>query len=234
MTTAEAETIEHDTEARDDDRSALVVPTGGLSTYPAVVSNRDDYIDTVATAAHEWTHHYLSIYPLGRDYFSSDDARVINETVADMVGNEVAGIVAQRWPVPVEPTPTPAPAPQPTAPPVDFNQVMRDLRVEVDGLLAAGRVDDAERRMEEVREDLATHGIQIRRLNQAYFAWYGTYAARPDSVDPLGSELRSLRERAGSLRAFLALVRGATSRDDIAALLTAAGGTSQPASAPSG
>jgi hypothetical protein len=186
------------------------------------VSNREDYLDTVATAAHEWTHHYLSVFPLGRAYFGSGDAKVINETVADFVGDEVAQIVAQRWSVPAEATPVP---PASATPSVDFDQVMRDLRVEVDGLLAAGRIEDAERRMEEVRQDLSAHGIQIRRINQAYFAWYGTYAARPDSVDPLGSELRTLRTEAGSLRQFLALVRGATSRDDIAALVASAGAT---------
>jgi hypothetical protein len=226
ITAAQAETIEGRLESAHTDESALVVPTGGISTYPAVVSNRDDYLDTVATAAHEWTHHYLSVYPLGRSYFGSDDAKVINETVADLVGDEVAQIVAQRWPATSEPTAAPQPSPTPNAPStssVDFDQVMRDLRTDVDGLLAEGHIDDAERRMEEVRQDLAAHGIQIRRINQAYFAWYGTYAARPDSVDPLGSELRQLRTEAGSLRTFLALVRGATSRDDIAALVASTG-----------
>ena len=215
LTTAEAETLERQTEAQRGDRSALVVGTGGVSTYPAVVSNNDSYEDTVATAAHEWTHHYLSIYPLGRAYFGSDDARIINETVADLVGDEVARLVLERWPAPAGPSPQPLPGATPS---IDFDATMRALRMEVDRLLAAGRIGDAERRMEEVRQELAAGGIRVRRITQAYFAWYGAYAARPDSVDPLGLQLRELRERVGSLRAFIALARDATSRDDVARL----------------
>ena len=74
---------------------------------------------------------------------------------------------------------------------------------------------------------LADHGISIRRINQAYFAWYGTYAARADAVDPLGDQLRELRERAGSLARFLELVRGVTTRAEVEALLEAPAGRSQ-------
>lgn len=227
LTVEEAVAIERRIEQRHEDRSALVVGTGGLSLYPAVVSNRDSYAETVETVAHEWVHHYLSIYPLGRDYFRSDDVRTINETVADLVGSEVARLVLTRWPL--EPlatpaaTPTPAPTPAPSAtlapPRLDFDATMRDLRVEVDALLAAGRIEDAERRMEEVRQRLNDAGYRIRRINQAYFAWYGTYAARGDSVDPLGNQLRDLRERSGSVARFLEVVRAATTRDDVATLV---------------
>jgi len=227
LTVEEAVAIEGRIEQRHQDRSALVVGTGGLSLYPAVVSNRDSYVETVETVAHEWVHHYLSIYPLGRDYFRSDDVRTINETVADLVGSEVARLVLTRWPL--EPlatpaaTPTPAPTPAPSAtlapPRLDFDATMRDLRVEVDALLAAGRIEDAERRMEEVRQRLNDAGYRIRRINQAYFAWYGTYAARGDSVDPLGNQLRDLRERSGSVARFLEVVRAATTRDDVATLV---------------
>jgi hypothetical protein len=223
LTVDEAESLEQRVESRHEDRSALVVGTGGLSLYPAVVSNRDSYANTVETVAHEWVHHYLSVYPLGRNYFRSDDVRTINETVADLVGIEVARIVLDRWPLDPAATPTPTPSPAPGATPapprLDFDATMRDLRAEVDALLAAGRIEDAERRMEEVRLQLNGEGYRIRRINQAYFAWYGTYAARGDSVDPLGGQLRDLRERSGSVARFLATVRDATTRDDVVALL---------------
>ncbi|MEZ4554000.1 MAG: hypothetical protein R3B59_08835 [Dehalococcoidia bacterium] len=219
----EAEALERAVEARHEDRSALVVGTGGLSLYPAVISNRDDYQETVDTVAHEWAHHYLAVFPLGLEYFRSDDTRTINETVADLVGSEVARLVVERWPLeapgPATPTPVPAPTTAPSPPALDFNATMRDLRTEVDALLAAGRIEDAERRMDEVRVQLNDAGYPVRRINQAYFAWYGTYAARGDSVDPLGGQLRDLRQRSGSLARFLEAVRDATSRDDVAALL---------------
>ncbi|MGE0228473.1 MAG: hypothetical protein AB7I38_06510 [Dehalococcoidia bacterium] len=224
LTREEAEALEQAVEERHEDRSALVVGTGGLSLFPAVISNRDGYEGTVDTVAHEWTHHYLSVFPLGREYFRSDDTRTINETVADLVGSEVARIVLERWPLePTAPaTPTRAPtatASPPAAPALDFDATMRDLRAEVDALLAAGRIEEAERRMEEVRVQLNDGGYAVRRINQAYFAWYGTYAARGDSIDPLGGQLRDLRDRSGSLGRFLETVRDATSRDEVAALL---------------
>ena len=76
--------------------------------------------------------------------------------------------------------------------------------------------------MEEVRLMLADQGVSIRRINQAYFAWYGAYAARADAVDPLGEQLRELREHAGSLARFLELVRGISTREQVEALLASA------------
>lgn len=219
--------IEARAEADDPTVSALVVGSGGVATYPAIVSDRTSYFGTLSTSAHEWVHHYLAFYPLGFRYAQSGDLRTINETVADLVGDEVARIVYERWgdpttapTVPLTPTVTPTGTPSaPALPAIDRDQVLRDLRIEVDALLAAGRIDEAEQRMEEVRLDLAAHGVVIRRINQAFFAWYGTYAARPDATDPLGGYLREIRERSGSLQAFLANVRGAGSREDITATL---------------
>ncbi len=207
--------------------SALVVPSGGVATYPAVVSDLTSYRGIVETGAHEWVHHYLTFYPLGRSYFASNDARAINETVADIAGSEVAAMVLERWGDPTPPptpretdgTATAAPEAGRQIEPAERDAVLRDLRLEVDALLAEGRIEEAELRMEVVRTELEAGGVFIRRINQAYFAWYGTYTARPDSVDPLGPQLRELRERAGSLPRFLELVRGATTRDDITRLI---------------
>jgi hypothetical protein len=188
-----------------------------VATYPAIVGG-DRYRDIVSAAAHEWVHHYMVLYPLGRAYFDNNDARTINETVADVVGDEIAQRVIARHGVP-------PPSQSPVADPsgslsVDPIKLLRELRIEVDGLLAAGRIEEAEQRMEAVRNELANANafIRPRRLNQAYFAWYGTYAARPDSVDPLGSQVRTVRERAGSLARFIEQVRDVRSRADVARL----------------
>jgi len=210
-----AASLERRTEGTPPRRSALVVGTGGFATYPAVVDLGGSYRETVATVAHEWVHHYLALYPLGRAYPRDTDAATINETVADLVGDEIAARVLERW---GEPPPTAARTPGPAAQ-VDVDRVLRELRTEADALLASGDVELAEARMEVVRLELAASGVRIRRLNQAYFAWYGTYAARADSVDPLGGQLRELRARAGSLARFAALTRGVTTRAEVAALL---------------
>lgn len=215
LTLADAQALEQRIET-DRTRSALVVGTGGIATYPAIVLTGDDYAGTVSAAAHEWVHHYLALYPLGRAYFTGD-ARTINETVADVVGEEVARLVLERWGTPGAPGPA-APVAPARPPAVDIDRVLRDLRTEVDTLLAAGRSEDAERRMEQVRAQLEAAGFRIRRINQAYFAWYGTYAARPDSIDPLGGQVRAARAQAGSLARFLEQIRVVRTRDEVARL----------------
>ena len=92
---------------------------------------------------------------------------------------------------------------------------LRDLRLRVDALLEAGDVAGAERAMDETRRHLAAQGVSFRRINQAYFAWVGTYASRPDSVDPLGGQLRALLSRSGSLRTFVEQVREVQTREDV-------------------
>jgi hypothetical protein len=214
LSLADIETIEAQAERADSTISALVVRSGGVATYPAIVTDTRSYRGTLETAAHEWVHHYLAFYPLGIRYFMSSDVAAINETVADIVGDEVAAIAFERFGDPTAPPPPPG-----TSPSVDRNEVLRDLRLEVDALLAEGRVLEAEQRMDEVRVELCVAGVCIRKINQAYFAWFGTYTARPDSVDPLGPQLRELRELSSDVAAFLARVRGAGGRDDIERLL---------------
>jgi hypothetical protein len=214
LTLEDIEAIEARVEVDDRQVSALVVRSGGVATYPAIVTDTRSYRGTVETAAHEWVHHYLTFYPLGIRYFTSSDAESINETVADIVGDEVAALVLERYGDPTTPAP---PGEQPA---VDRNEVLRNLRLEVDDLLAAGRVDEAEGRMNEVRDELCAAGICIRKINQAFFAWFGTYAARPDSVDPLGPQLRELRDLSSDIGDFLSRVRGAGGRDDIERLLS--------------
>jgi hypothetical protein len=214
LSLADIETIEARAERADPTISALVVRSGGVATYPAIVTDTRSYRGTLETAAHEWVHHYLAFYPLGIRYFMSSDVEAINETVADIVGDEVAAIALERFGDPTAPPPPPG-----ISPSVDRNEVLRDLRLEVDALLAEGRVLEAEQRMDEVRAELCDAGVCIRKINQAYFAWFGTYTARPDSVDPLGPQLRELRELSSDVAAFLARVRGAGGRDDIERLL---------------
>src|SRR5206468_6833629 len=70
--------------------SALVEQTGGVSTYPTLIAPDTDLYRALQTIAHEWTHTALFFAPLGRAYGTSDEARAINETTADLVGQEVA------------------------------------------------------------------------------------------------------------------------------------------------
>ena len=69
--------------------------------------------------------------------------------------------------------------------------------------------------MEQKRQYLASMGRYIRKLNQAYFAWYGTYADSPTSISPIGVELKKLRSQSSSLKDFLDKVAVITSRQEL-------------------
>jgi len=83
--------------------------------------------------------------------------------------------------------------------------------------LRDGRITDAEAYMRDRRDELQTHGYQIRKLNQAYFALYGSYgdgfAASP--ANPIPGLLRALRQQSGSLAEFVFRVRGITTVDEL-------------------
>jgi hypothetical protein len=92
---------------------------------------------------------------------------------------------------------------------------MRRIRLHVDELLAKGRVVEAEDYMEQERQKLVAAGHRLRRLNQAYFAFHGSYATSPASVDPIGPWLRQLRAQSGSLKGFLDQVSRMRSLEDL-------------------
>ncbi|MCH7836184.1 MAG: hypothetical protein IH864_04885 [Chloroflexi bacterium] len=190
--------------------SALVVNTGGVATYPSVIPELASYRSMVETVIHEWLHQYLVFYPLGRSYFSGRETRTLNETVANLAGDELAEMFVERYGSPVPPPP-----PRQTSGEFDFRTEMRALRLRVDELLAEGRIQEAERLMEEKRDEFEAQGVYIRRINQAYFAFFGFYADTPSSIDPIGPKLVRLRDRAGSVVEFVRLARGLTSESDL-------------------
>ena len=50
------------------------------------------------TIAHEWTHNWLYLRPLGYSYLAdSQDIRTINETVASLAGDELGLKVMRRY-----------------------------------------------------------------------------------------------------------------------------------------
>jgi hypothetical protein len=68
-------------------------------------------------------------------------------------------------------------------------------------------VEEAERTMEEKRQFLAENGINIRKINQAYFAFYGTYADSPQSSNPIGPKIERVWELTQDVGVFLTLMR---------------------------
>ena len=192
--------------AADHNLSALVVPIAGLAAYPSIVSGTRDLRRTLEVVAHEWLHHYWFFHPLGFNYFASAEMTTLNETAADIAGRELGDLAYERL--------TGVRPPSPSAPSqgsaaeraFDFGDAMRETRRTVDAMLAQGRVDEAEQYMEERRRLFVANGYAIRVLNQAYFAFHGTYAESPASVSPIAGQLHELRERSATLGEFVRTV----------------------------
>ncbi len=195
--------------------SALVVPVGGVSTYPTMVINTTDLKYLIETVAHEWIHNYLAFRPLGIRYASSPELRTMNETTASIAGGEISqAVIKAFYPDLIEITPIQPRTFQasfPTKNPFqlqsfNFPKEMYQTRIKVDYLLADGRIDEAERFMESQRLFFWKNGYQIRKLNQAYFAFHGAYADEPFGAagkDPVGDDVRFFRGQQTSLSSFI-------------------------------
>ena len=212
LTTEEMEDIESTID--DLNVSSLVVGLGGFGgAYPSFIANDASLQHTVSTAVEEWVHQYLAFRPLGfryvldllglvRDY----EIATINETVAGMISDEISVMILDKYYPEHE---------QSEKQPSDFDLEMRDIRLMVDNYLAKGQVSQAEKYMEAMHLQLVSKGYNVRKLNQAYFAWHGTYADEAASVSPIGIELRQLRNQFDSIKEFLDVVSVITSRQDL-------------------
>lgn len=230
--------------------SSLIVPLGGIALYPAMVLETASITAALDTIAHEWLHHYLFFFPLGLSYFNGDgfagETRIINETTAALFGQEVGRLalvkfypdLAVRLSPPLNPLPITWRGDLNTtslsfawggavrslwvqAVPFDFNREMDTTRRQVDALLAAGRVDEAEAYMEERRRLFVENGYVIRKLNQAFFAFYGGYqaggTAGAGGSDPIGPAVLALRQSKPSLHDWIVTMRGITTREQLLA-----------------
>ena len=113
-------------------------------------------------------------------------------------------------------------------PAFDFRAEMHTTRITVDALLAEGKIEEAESYMEKRRIVFWENGYQLRKINQAYFAFYGAYADVPGGVagaDPVGPAVRALREQSDSLAAFLHRIAWITSFEGLQKAIRDAGGS---------
>jgi hypothetical protein len=196
------------------DVSSLVVGIGGMGTYPTMVMQTTDLNWLVETVAHEWTHNYLTLRPLGLSYLSDPKLRVMNETTASIAGTEIgSAVIARFYPQFLPPSTTGGSSsgvsrstiPERT---FDYRKEMHITRVAADQMLAEGRIQDAENYMDARRRLFWEHGYHIRKLNQAFFAFHGAYADQPGGAsgaeeDPVGAAVRALRAQSSSLADFI-------------------------------
>ncbi len=219
------------------DVSSLVVGIGGVGVYPTMVMQTTDLNWLAEVVAHEWVHNFLSLRPLGVNYLTSPELRTINETTASIAGKEIGRALIERdYPEFLPPPPPELPPSTTTAQPgafphtpeppnFDFRTEMRETRITVDALLEENKIEEAEAYMEARRTVFWENGYHLRKINQAYFAFYGAYADQPGGAageDPVGAAVRALRAQSPSLAAFLTQISWMTSFEQLQGALTPA------------
>lgn len=191
--------------------SALVVEIGGMGLYPTMVMSTSDLPWLLDVVSHEWTHNYLTLRPLGINYYTTPEMRTINETAANIAGNEISQAILEKYyPDHLSSQQTTQQTSRtntiPKPPVFNFRKEMHLTRITVDKMLDENKIEEAEEYMEERRQFFWNNGYYIRRLNQAYFAFHGAYADEPASAagdDMVGPVVRAFRQQCASIGEFL-------------------------------
>ena len=188
------------------DLSSVVLPTGGLASFPNLVPSDYSLQSLLEVSAHEWLHAYLLFHPLGRAYWSNGDMTSLNETLANRFGQEVGRTVYNRLTGKDVNVLEPPYNPQHDTEdddndedgakaPFDARDFLHDTRHQTEQLLEQGKIEEAETYMEVRRQTLVENGHNIRKINQAYFAFHGTYADSPSSTSNLANQIWQLRQQ---------------------------------------
>ncbi len=205
--------------------STYIANTGGLATYPSTINHNSSVSSLIDTAAHEWLHHYLFFKPLGQSYWSSNTMRSINETTANIFGKEISDTIhadlrndglydtQQKY----EPRKV-----DEINSVFDFRKEMQVTRLEAENMLSNDNIQAAEEYMENRRQYFVSNGYHIRVLNQAYFAFHGTYADSPSSISPIYSQLITIRNASRSLNEFINRVSSISNHEHFLDLVTEA------------
>lgn len=219
------------------DVSTLIVPIGGVGVYPTMVMETTNLSWMLSTIAHEWSHNYLNVRPLGINYSTTPELRTMNETTANIVGEEIGlYILQQHYPELLGFPPSPSTRLSASrglislnmkelssnslddTPPFDFRAEMHETRITADRLLEEGKIEEAESYMEQRRLIFWQNGYLLRKLNQAYFAFHGAYADVPGGAageDPVGPAVRALRAQSDSLADFINTIAWMTSFEQL-------------------
>lgn len=201
-----------------EDKSALVAGIGGLSTYPSFITPTG-LRNTLNIAAHEWLHHYLTFQPLGRNVYKDANMRTLNETTANIFGDELGDLIYTQLTGKDVPSRIASNQESCEKPKFCFNKEMHKTRLHVDELLNKGMILGAEKYMEKQRQLFVENGYNIRKLNQAYFARNAPYADNPASTSPIFDQLVQLRHESSSLAQFIHTISGISNYDSFNVLI---------------
>ena len=73
--------------------------------------------------------------------------------------------------------------------------------------------------MEVRRLELVSNGYRIRKINQAYFAFTGTYAENPSSTSPISRYLWDLRDQVDTVGELVKLLQYVNTNKEFEELL---------------
>lgn len=196
----------------EEDLSGLVIGLGGLATYPSSIADMQSLEHILATVAHEWVHHYLFFHPLGRAIYADEEMMILNESISTIIGNEIGTKVWAK--ISNNENCISPPKEQKENTSFNFSDGMKKTRETVEKYLEDGQIEEAEIYMDNQRKEFVRNGYSIRKINQAYFSFYGTYADRPESVSPIYKYLLEIRNESSSLREFLDLLEDISSYEE--------------------
>ena len=179
--------LEIETEIYEQNLSAIIVNTGGFAAYPSLIKKKSNYDYLVSTIAHEWLHQYLFFSPLGQAYFEGGEMIALNESLADIFGEEISETFEENIFYPDD----------------FYNNFMRETRLETDRLLMNNQIEEAETYMNLKTLEINENGYKIRKINQAYFAFHGNYGSSPSSTSDYDKNLRILRGKYDSLSDYI-------------------------------
>ena len=208
------------------DLSAVVLPTGGLASFPNLVPSDYSLQALLEVSAHEWLHAYLLFHPLGRSYWSGGDMTSLNETLANLVGNEIGRTVYNEITGENVETLEPPYIPdhddkdsEEEDERFDVREFLHETRHRTDELLEQGEIEEAEVYMESRRLELVENGHNIRKINQAYFAFHGLYADGPASTSPLARQIWELRQQSTDAGHLVKTLQTISNYDEFLTLL---------------
>ena len=201
--------------ADEENLSALISPIGGIATFPASIPHGTSLDKILTIASHEWFHHYAFFHPPGQNMHDSNSMQTLNETVASLVGQEIAQLakasiekdfgISQNYQMK-------------SSKEFDFDHEMKMTRRKTESFLLKNKTIEAEEYMEARRKIFNQNGHNIRKLNQAWFAFHGTYGESAASISPIGQHVRQLRKSSPNLRSFLSSVLEIKSFDEFTKL----------------
>lgn len=186
LSSQEIEDIEESVQS-EIDYSSIVVNIGGIAAYPSIIKDSDNYGDLFKAHAHEWLHQYLIFFPLGRAYFKDPNMKIVNETLANIYSERLFNNVCSKK-IKLQDSICKSKVKE-SPDKFNYELFIKNLRLDVDQLLELGKINQAEELMESSRLELEKRGYYIRKINQAWFAFNGTYADSPTSSSNVDQEI---------------------------------------------